>query len=170
VSVATAHNSHSNEIRRESNTAWCEYGLGTQEDARRGTQRGGRSHSHRASNSNVMGTIPSPLFSHGKHDGCGCSKFGSLTPLSGSALHDGVENSLCAGCHAMISQTVGKCANESVDSELVAIAPGIGTLSWKVPCGVATDALEGRWWSVRGDIAGERLVSGSEGTLLRGVS
>jgi len=70
----------------------------------------------------------------------------------------------------MISQTVGKCANESVDRELVAIVPGIGTLSWKVPCGIAADALEGRRWSVRGDIAGERLVSGSEGTLLRGVS
>jgi hypothetical protein len=36
-------------------------------------------------------------------------------------LHDGVENSLCADCHTMISQTVGKCANEIVDSELRAM-------------------------------------------------
>ena len=75
----------------------------------------------RSTDSNVMGTIPSPLFSHGEHDGRGCSKFGSFTPLYGSALHDGVENSLCAGCHAMISQTVGKCANEIVDRELRAM-------------------------------------------------
>ena len=43
------------------------------------------------------------------------------------------------------------------------MVPGIGTLPWEVPRGVAADALEGRWWSV---VTGERIKRGSKGTLL----
>jgi hypothetical protein len=70
----------------------------------------------------------------------------------------------------MMSQTVSKCADEIMNSELVAIVPGIGTLPWEVPRGVAADALQCCSWSIRGDVAGERIKRGSKGTLLGRIS
>ena len=79
---------------------------------------GKKNRKRRGTDSHVMGTIPSPLFPHRKHDGSTCSELGCLTPLDGSALHRGVENSSCAACHTMMFQTVSKCADKVVNSEL----------------------------------------------------
>lgn len=68
--------------------------------------------------SKVMSTISPPLFSHCKHDGSACSKFGCLTPLHGSTLHRRVEDGMGAGCHTMVSQTISEFVDEIVGSEL----------------------------------------------------
>jgi hypothetical protein len=67
---------------------------------------------------NGMSTISSTLFSHCKHERRACGKFGCLTPLEGSTLHRRIKDRLGAGSCTMLSQTVGKGADEFMESEL----------------------------------------------------
>jgi len=72
----------------------------------------------RGTDSNVVGTISSPLFSHREHEGGTCSEFGCFTPFHGSALHSGVKDDLSAGRGTMMSQTISECTNESMGGGL----------------------------------------------------